>query len=88
MKLDESMKSNIVFGAAGIVMGLVSPAISRATGFPAYVLVPLVIMIFAVKIGLEKMAKIKQPKGWWFSNGVLLCILVWFIIWTVLYNLS
>lgn len=86
MKITEVTISNAVFGAAGILLGISSPLIARATGFPAYALIPVVAAIFILKFGLEKAAKIKQPAAWWMSNGIMLFLLLWFVSWTILYN--
>lgn len=87
MKITEVTISNAVFGSAGLLLGIISPAIARASGFPAYAIVPVIAAIFFLKFGIEKAAKIKQPMGWWMSNGIMLCILLWFVSWTIIYNM-
>lgn len=88
MSLGEIAKSNIVFGIAGILLGASAMSVSNAIGSPIYNLVILIVVIFALKIFLERFAGIKQPKGWWFSNGVMLCIFLWIVIWTILFNMT
>jgi hypothetical protein len=87
MKLNEMAIANIVFAVTGLLLGFLSPVITRATNLPAYNLIALVAVIFALKFGMGNLLKIKQPMGWWFSNGILICTVIWFLVWTVLFNI-
>jgi hypothetical protein len=88
IKCDDVCKTNIAFAVVGAIMGYVSFSVSNAYGNQEISIVLLAIAIFATKIGLEKLANIKQPRNWWLSNGAVLAVLLWLVVWTIFFNIG
>ena len=88
MKPDEMMTANAAFAIVGALLGYASYALSKSYGIHEANFLILLIAIFATKVVLEKTLKISQPWKWWLTNGALICILMWLVVWTVLFNLG
>ena len=76
-----------VFSVAGFLLGIISHFVSVATGMPELNLAIVCIALYSLKILLSKKFSLEQPLRWWFSNGVAHALMVWFVVWTILYNL-
>jgi hypothetical protein len=80
MKKDLSAMSLHLF--AGILVGYLSFLLNGAL----YALV----LAAAVGYGLRKLSiKLFNEKdtGWWFANGGVIYVFVWFIVWAIFFNL-
>ncbi len=71
---------NVVAGAAA---GYVSFVINEplASFFVAVVAAAL------LSLSLNNVLKLKKDTKWWISNGLLIFILVWFVSWTLFYDM-
>ncbi len=88
MKPDEMMAANAAFAIVGALLGYSSYVLSKSYGIHEANFLILLVAIFIAKIILEKALKISQKWKWWLSNGAVICILMWLVVWTVLFNVG
>lgn len=81
---DIEMSSNIIHSFTGLVAGYASFLSNQATLGLIVMIVILGITVLAVKTLL----KLKKDSKWWFSNGIVVFIFTWLVIWTIFYNLQ
>lgn len=86
--MDETLLSNAVFAIGGIAMGYFSQNLSTATGIPELNVIFVLVLMAAIKLLLEKFAKIKHPLKWWLGNGIGIGLFLWLIAWTIMFNLA
>jgi len=77
----------LLFSVAGFLLGIASHFLSVATGVPELNLAVVCAALYLMKVLLSKCFSINQPLRWWFSNGMAHALMVWFVVWTILYNL-
>lgn len=80
---DVELRTAVINMIAGAVLGYVSFLIDRplTAAFLAIVAAALLSLL------LNNIAKTKKGTKWWISNGVLIFLLTWFIVWTVFYDI-
>ncbi|MBI4895103.1 MAG: hypothetical protein HY831_01290 [Candidatus Aenigmarchaeota archaeon] len=78
---NNDLKYSLVFLGLGIAMGLVSYVIN--VPLRAFLLSVVVFIISALV--LNKVNKLSEGKGWWFSKFVVF-IFLWFVTWTVFHT--
>jgi uncharacterized membrane protein len=76
-----------IFSIVGLALGITSHFITIITNLPEINLIVVCIVLYSIKILLSKKFSIQQSIKWWFSNGMFHGIMIWFIIWTILYNI-
>ncbi len=81
---DMEMKTTVIFTILGIVAGYASFLINNSA--QSFFLMVLLAVIFVLV--LKKLLKVTEGYKWWFSNGLTIYILLWFITWIVLYNVA
>ncbi len=69
--------------AAGAVLGYVSFALNMPLLSAAVALAAMA----ALNLSLRKLLKLEQDKKWWLGNAVAVYLFMWFIVWTIFYNL-
>jgi hypothetical protein len=79
---DLDLRTTLIFAVLGIISGYVSFTISETSYAVLAMLVILAVVAFAVKTAF----KIKQDKKWWLGNVVIVYLLLWFVVWTILFN--
>jgi len=79
--------TNTIFTIIGIILGYLSFVLTGITSSPELNVLILVAVLFLTKFILQQALKIKKPMNWWLSNGVVVCIFLWLIVWTIFYNL-
>lgn len=79
---DLDLRTTLIFAVLGLIAGYVSFTISETSYAVLAMLVILGIAAFAVKTAF----KIKQDKKWWLGNVVIVYLLLWFVVWTILFN--
>ena len=80
--MENESKTNIVFAIIGFMLAFLSKELGSVIS--AFIL--LAIVVFIAQKGLKKRLKIDEDFKWWLGNGVLLCILLWLVVWTILIN--
>ncbi len=80
---DVEMRTAVINIIAGAIAGYASFVINQplAAAFIAVVAVALLSLILNKAIGVKKGTK------WWISNGVMIFLLAWFVVWTVFYDM-
>ena len=78
---NSDLKYSLVFLGLGIVMGLVSYVVN--VPLRSFLLSVVVFIISALV--LNKVNKLSEGKGWWFSKFVVF-IFLWFVTWTVFHT--
>ena len=72
----------VLFAVIGAVMGYVSALLNQPLASLAIAIVVIVVVWLILKKGL----KITEDKKWW-TGKVALYIFMWFVIWTLFFNL-
>ncbi len=80
---DVELRTVIINVAAGAAAGYASFLVNQplTAFFIALISVALLSLVLGKIFGIKKGAK------WWISNGVIIFILTWFIVWTVFYDI-
>lgn len=81
--LDDEMKVALAHGALGALVGYASFLSSRAEYAVVIAAAALAIAFFAT----QRLKKAAQEWRWYFSNGALIYVLVWFVVWTAFHTL-
>jgi len=81
--MDMDKKVMLVHIAAGIIAGYLSYIISDTT----YALVMAFVVLLSMKFATNVMAKEKKKFNWWFGNGGVVYLFLWFITWIIFLNL-
>ena len=83
--------SKVLLGIAlvAVAVGSVNVVFPEGTGFPTGMLSPYFVVAIVVLIAATAAMKkgVKKEKKWWFSNAVIIYIFMWFVVWTIFYNL-
>ena len=84
MKWTKEVKVVLINALVGFIIGYVSFILnSPVVNFFIAVLV-FAFLNYTVKNKLE----IDEERNWWFGNSVVVFFFIWFIIWTLFYNLQ
>ena len=80
---DIDMRIAVLNVVAGAVVGYVSFVINEplASFFVAVVAAAL------LSLSLNNLLKLNKDTKWWISNGLLIFIMVWFVSWTLFYDM-
>ncbi|MBS3056009.1 MAG: hypothetical protein J4473_01095 [Candidatus Aenigmarchaeota archaeon] len=76
-------KTIILFSVIGALIGYISALINNP---PISALLAIIIVV-VLYIGIKSIMKIKQDWKWWIGNGIFTYFVVWFVVWTIFYNL-
>lgn len=79
---DVELKTTLVYAIAGIVMGYVSYTLNQTL----YALFAAIAVMVGITVVMRYAWKIKEDFKWWLGNGGMIYLFVWFIVWTLLYN--
>lgn len=82
--MEKSDKALYIFSFIGVVMGVVSFYINE----PVINLVLMLLIGYILKMIVERVLDIKEKFKWWMTNGFFAYIFVWFVVWTMLYNIQ
>ena len=80
---DVELRTAVINVVAGAATGYVSFVIDR----PLMAAFMAVVAVALLSLLLSNIAKEKKSKKWWISNGVLIFLLTWFVVWTVFYDI-
>ena len=80
---DVELRTAVINIVAGGLMGYVSFVIDR----PLMAAFMAVVAVALLSLLLNNITKEKKSKKWWISNGVLIFLLTWFVVWTVFYDI-
>ena len=81
--LNLEIKAVVASAVLGAAVGYVSFVLNMPLASLALAVIVLAVFSFAIK----KALKISNDKKWWIGNVVVVYIFIWFIIWTIFYNL-
>jgi p-aminobenzoyl-glutamate transporter AbgT len=81
---DTELKSNLAFAIVGIAVGYASFLTNSNIG--AFIL--MIVIGAAVAFILKRKLKITESYKWFFSNGLIIYILLWLITWVIFYNVG
>ena len=81
--MKNEQKSTLIYTFAGIIVGYVS-FLLRNNVF-AFVLT--VAVLYGMYFVLQKLLKTNEKFKWFLSNGGWIYLFVWFITWTIFYNI-
>jgi len=77
------LKTTLIYSALGVIAGYASFTLNNPRTAFVFMVVILALSTFVLKYAF------KVPSYRWFvSNGILTFLFVWFIVWTIFYNLS
>ena len=76
------LRATIAYSVLGVIAGYASFAINNPRVAFAVMLVILIVSTAAMKYAF------KVNYRWFASNGVIAFLFIWFIVWTVFYNLN
>ena len=79
-------KSMLVYMASGIIVGIISYYPYTYLNSSLIPLVLAVTVLIGMFYALKKIMKSNEKISWFMSNGGWLYIFIWFIIWTIMYN--
>ena len=79
---DIDLRTTIFFAVLGIAVGYVSFLVKSNIAS----LIIMIIVLVAAKFLGQKIVKEKKDSKWWLGNGMIVYILLWFVAWTVFYN--
>ena len=75
-------KVSVIFSIVGILLGVVAFYVNN----PALNFVIMLFVGYIVKYIVSRVMDIKEKFKWW-SGSFLLYIFLWFVMWTILYNI-
>ena len=80
---DVELRTAVINVIAGAVVGYISFVVNQplTAFFIAIIFVALLSLILGKAFGVKKGAK------WWVSNGVIIFLLTWFVVWTIFYDI-
>jgi hypothetical protein len=81
---DRDTRLAVAFAVAGIVVGFLSFLLGTNVGAVLLMIVGAAVVILA----LRKTMGIKEELRWWFSNGLIVYIIFWFVVWVIFYNIG
>lgn len=76
------LKTTLIYAALGVIAGYASFAVNNPRVAFAVMLAFLIVSTVAMKYAF------RVNYRWFVSNGIMAFIFIWFIVWTVFYNLN
>ena len=80
---DVEMRTAVINVVAGAIVGYMSFVINQ----PLTALFIAVIAVVLLSLILGKAFGVKKGTKWWISNGVIIFLLTWFVVWIVFYDM-
>lgn len=80
---DIDLRMTILYSIVGAIAGYISFQINNA----GYAVLAMLIILAVMYVITKKLFKIKEDKKWWLSNGIIVYLLLWFVVWTILFNI-
>jgi hypothetical protein len=81
---DADLKTTLLFSVLGVIIGYVSfLARNNAASF-----VMMIIVAVVARFVIQKRSKEKKDAKWWLGNGIIIYIFIWFVSWTIFYNIT
>ncbi len=81
---DLGFRTTIIFAIVGVIAGYIS-FLQNSAPF-AFLIMLIIAVVFTLL--LKKIMKVTENWKWWFSNGLIIYIFLWLIVWTIFYNLA
>jgi len=81
---DRDLRTSVIFAIAGIIIGYVSFLMNNSL----LSLVIAIVVAGALKAVMQRGLQIKEDMKWWLGSGIVLYIFMWFVFWTIFYNLA
>ena len=78
------LKSTIIHALIGAMLGYVSFTINQPLLNTVLAIAVLVVTIFIVRL----IFKVKEKAKWWISNGIVIFIFLWLVVYTIFYNMN
>lgn len=79
---DRELKTALFFAVVGAVVGYISFLLNN----PARALIVAIVVYVVLYIAMKKIGKVQEGGKWWVGNAVIVYVLMWFVIWTLLFN--
>ena len=80
---DAELNSTLFHAVLGIIVGYVSFLVN----VPVYNLAMAIVVLILVNFLIKAIFKVKEKFSWWLSNGIVIYLLFWLIVWSIFYNL-
>jgi hypothetical protein len=81
--MKNEQKSTLIYGIIGIIIGYVSYLIRNNL----LSLVLAIIVLYGMSEVLKRALKINEKFKWFWTYGGWIYLFVWFIVWTIFFNL-
>ena len=79
---DPELKATIAFSIIGIIVGYVSFIIRNSMISLAVAIAVMAASYFVLN------SKIKKDTKWWLSNGVVVYVFLWILVWSIFYTMN
>lgn len=79
---DLELKTALLFTIAGAIVGYISFLVNNSL----YALAVAIVVYIVIQTSVKNFIKIKKDRKWWAGNAAILYILIWFVVWTLLFN--
>lgn len=80
---DPELKSVLVHAAAGAVVGYASFVINQ----PLQGLLLMIVVMAVTTFSVKKIFRIDKKYKWFLSNGIIVYLFLWLVVWTIFYNM-
>lgn len=81
---DKDLRAVIVSGIFGVIAGYISFTANESL----FSFVTAIVLLIISQGVIKAIWKIKEERKWWFSNGIIMFVFTWFVIWTIFYNIA
>ena len=81
---DRELSTTAVLAVLGAIVGYVSFTLNNSS----LSFLVMVVVAGAAILLLSKIRKVAVDIKWWLSNGLVVYILLWLVVWTIFYNVA
>ena len=79
---DPELKATIAFSIVGIIVGYASFLIRNSLMALVVAIAVMVVSYFVLN------SKLKKDTKWWLSNGAVVYIFLWILVWSIFYTMN
>lgn len=81
---DRELLSTLVYALSAVIAGYLSFMLNQ----PRTAVVAAIAVIIVATLFIRYVLRIKEKYGWYIKNGIIVFLFMWFIVWTVFYNVN
>ena len=81
---DLELRSSLICAFVGAITGYLSFTVNQV----GLNLIMMVVILGITAFVIKNIWKIEKERKWWISNGIIIFIFTWFVVWTLFYNLQ